>query len=279
MVIPSLLLVGLFHTIPLASATEECGAPREFITAHSFLKSDPEEQLKDPEALELARKISAGCQGAAKRYIRTSKTLSLAGANRKDRSRIALETAVAGDAVQEAFVSVFRIASASDGLDLSLDRSLELARKLSIEFKGSPAEASRDFERLVRWCSDPERSGMARSDCGEFAAEVARSPAALGVSVSKAWIESFENLTRKGGPELIASDALKLARELASSGPRAHRGFLDLYEYAVSPKGLSWGRDEAIRFAKTVAMMPVAEEFKTAKPAKNRERKKSPPGP
>jgi hypothetical protein len=159
---------------PATREKVDCGAVKEFVTLHSYLLKDPDDRVKESDALEIARKVASGCSGAAQRFIRVSRTLAIAGVNAKNRHEIAMDFASRDAETTEAFVAVFRMASAEDVLDLDLDSALRLARSLSIEFKGDPTKALRDFERILKWCSDATRSGLSRKDCGGFSVGIAR---------------------------------------------------------------------------------------------------------
>lgn len=241
----------------------DCGAAKEFVTLHSFLKRDPDDRLQDPEAIEVAKRAASGCSGAAQRFIRVSKTLGIAGVNRKNRMELASEFVGRDSATTEAFVTVFRLASASDVLDLDLDASLKLARSLSLEVKGDPSKALKDFERILKWCNDATRSGMIRKDCGGFAVEIARTGEGWKDAVAKSWIELFDYLTSSSGPGLTTAEARELSRTLARQGPGALRNFAAAYEYALDPKGLAFSRDQSIELAKTLVNMDPADTFRS----------------
>lgn len=241
----------------------DCGAVKEFITLHSYLRKDPEDRAKESDALETAQKAAKGCSGAAHRMIRVSKTLGIAGVNRKNRMEIGMEFALRDTATTEAFIGVFRMASAEDVLDLDLDSALRLARSLSIEFKGDPTRALQDFERVLKWCSDATRSGLTRKDCGEFSARIARAGEGWREGVSKAWIGLFEFLTQSSsGPGLTSGEARDLARDLAASGPAAMKSFSAAYEYALDTEGLSLTRDQSIELAKSLVSMSGTDGIK-----------------
>ncbi len=241
----------------------DCGASKEFVTLHSYLKKDADDQLQDPDALELAKKAVQGCSGAAHRFIRASKTLGIAGVNRKNRMVLALDLSLRDEATAEAFVAVFRAASASDVLDLDLDASLQLAKSLSVEFKGDPTRALKDFDRMLKWCSDSARSGLIRRDCGMFAVEIARTGEGWKDPVAKAWIDLFEYLTSSSGPGLTTGEARELARQLAPHGPGALKNFTAAYEYALDNKGLAFSRDQSIELAKTLVSLSHPEALKS----------------
>ncbi len=258
-----LLLSESRAEVPQGKVRIDCGASKEFVTLHVYLKKDADDGLQDPDALELAKKAVKGCSGAAHRFIRVSKTLGIAGVNRKNRMTLALDFSVRDEATTEAFIAVFRSASASDVLDLDLDASLQLARSLSLEFKGDPSKALKDFDRMLKWCSDSARSGLVRKDCGMFAVEIARTGEGWKDPVAKSWIELFEYLTSSSGPALTTGEARELARQLAQHGPGALKNFSTAYEYALDSKGLAFSRDQSIDLAKTLVSLSQAETVKS----------------
>ncbi len=74
----------LFSTLSLAAASETkapvpCLATREFITTLEYLCEHKEFSLPETDAQAFAHKISAGCTGASKRFIRTNNVLVKAG--------------------------------------------------------------------------------------------------------------------------------------------------------------------------------------------------------
>lgn len=262
-----LLLTDARADLPGTKERIDCGAGREFITLHSYLKRDPDDRLQDPDAIEVAKRAAGGCSGAAQRFIRISKTLGIAGVNRKNRMELASEFVSRDSATTEAFVTVFRLASASDVLDLDLDASLKLARSLSLEFQGDPARALKDFERILKWCNDATRSGMIRKDCGGFAVEIARTGEGWKDAVAKSWIELFDYLTSSSGPGLTTAEARELSRTLARQGPGALRNFASAYEYALDPKGLAFSRDQSIELAKMLVNMSPSESVRSGETA------------
>jgi hypothetical protein len=249
------LLSGIYRT--------DCGASKEFVTLHAYLKKDQDDRVQEPDAVELAKTAVKGCSGAAHRFIRVSKTLGIAGVNRKNRMALAIAFALRDEASTEAFITVFRSASASDVLDLDLDASLQLAKSLSVEFKGDPSKARKDFERILKWCSDATRSGLIRRDCGRFSVEIARTGEGWKDSVAQPWIELFDYLTSSSGPGLTTAEARDLAKRLSLYGPDALKNFSVAYEYALSSKGLAFTRDQSIELATTLVGLSPSGAIKS----------------
>lgn len=243
------------------AAAVNCQTTREFVTALEFLRADEDFKLKDKEneARDIAFKVAEGCTGAARRFIRVAKTLTQAGANRKDATEVALKFAQGKDAETDTFNTVFRRCIAEDSLDLDFDASQRIALQLSKEFAGDQKKVVKDFERVVDYCADTSRLGLPRTSCGRFAANVAQSGEKWEDGASKPFIRSFEYLASDSGPGLVTGDALKTAEMLAKQGPGAHENFQQAFQYATSSSGLNLPRDQAIHFAKKMAAITKVE--------------------
>jgi hypothetical protein len=268
------LAVGALLLTPLAFSAEPpktCESAKEFITALEFLRGDADFRIPEAEARELSVKIADGCTGAARRFIRVSKALNGAGADRKDSTRFGLQFAGAREVEADAFLTVFRSALASDGLDLTLSDSLKLALSLATEFKGDLERARKDFESLSIYCVDPGRVGVSRMRCADLVAKVVRSSADWTSSAAREWIEAYEFLRSPRGPALVTAEAVGVAENLVSIGPAGFRNFQQSYLYALSDSGLKLPRNEAISFALRLARI----QPKTEEPEKAREQKKS----
>ena len=240
-------------TTPVPIVLSNCLTTREFVTALEFLRGDEDFRLKEPEGRELAFKISEGCTGAAKRFIRVVKTLIKAEANRKNATEIGLKFSSGTDAETDAFVSAFRRAIAEDSLDLDFESSLKIGLSLSKEFSGDLEKVRKDFEKIVDYCADSAALALPRSQCGTYAASIAKNGEAWKEGVADSFIKTFQYLRSETGPALVTKDALKIAELLVTQGPGAPENFTQAYQYGTSSTGLALPRNEAIQFAKKMA--------------------------
>jgi hypothetical protein len=250
---------------------DNCLTTREFVTALEFLRADEDFRLKEPEGRELAFKIAEGCTGSAKRFIRIAKTLTKAGANRKNATETGLQFSSGTDAETDAFNSAFRKALAEDGLDLDFASSLKIALSLSKEFAGDLEKVRKDFEKIVDYCADSSTLALPRSQCGAYAASIARKGEPWKEGIADSFIKAFQYLRSESGPTLVTKDALQIAELLVTQGPGAPENFKQAYQYGSSTAGLALPRDEAIQFAKKMAAITKAEtktEGLKASPAK-----------
>ncbi len=245
-------------TTPSQAAIESCSTTKEFVTTFEFLKQDEEFKVKDAEAQPIALEVASGCTGAAKRFIRISKTLTRSGATNKNAIQTALPFAAATDTEAETFVAVFRRAIAEDSLDLELGDALKIALKLSKNFSGDQKRVREDFDRIADFCADSTKMGLPRLQCGEFAAEVASQGEKYEEGVSKSFFALFEYLKSESGPQLTTADALQLSKKLAARGPMSYDNFKQAYQYASSEKGLKLARADAIQFAKKISELEKA---------------------
>ena len=243
----------------------QCLATREFVTALEFLRADDAFKLKDPEGRELAFKIAEGCTGAAKRFIRISKSLTAAGANRRDLTRVGLQFAIGTDAETDAFNTAFSRAIAEDSLDLDFDTSLKIAFSLSKEFSGDLKKVRDDFSQIVDFCANDQLLGLPRSECGPFAAKIARMGERWKDGVARPFIDTFQYLKSDSGPHLTTGDALKIAENLISQGAGGPENFKLAYQYGMSNSGLNLPRGEAIQFSKKLSALTRVEQKKDLK--------------
>jgi len=246
--------------LPNPDEITNCLTTREFVTALEFLRSDEDFKLKEADARNLAYKIAEGCTGAAKRFIRISKSLTKSGANRKNAIDTALKFSSGTDAETDAFNTAFRSAIAEDGLDLDFESSLKIALSLSKEFTGNLDKVRKDFEIIVNYCSNTNELALPKTQCGMFAASLAKKGESWRDGIADSFIKSFKYLSSEKGPALVTHDALKIAESLVSQGPEALENFTQSYQYGTSSNGLALPRDEAIKFAKKMASITTKIE-------------------
>lgn len=262
------LLAPAVSSSSTPSGASSCLATKEFVTTLEFLRRDPDFKIKDPEAKDLAFQVANGCEGAAKRFIRVSKTLTSAGATNRSAIQNALPFAQSSDVRADAFIQMFRKSIAEDSLDLEMDDALKIASELSTQPQEATLSAlARDFERLAEYCSDSQNLGLPRSQCGAFAARVSKKGESQPTGIAKTFIQMVEYLKSESGPNLTTGDALNMAEALVAQGQPGLENFKQAYQYGSSAKGLSLSRVDAIHFAKKMSQITKIEE-KAAVPAK-----------
>ena len=265
-----LIITSVSASASFASAKTDCLTTREFITTMEFLRSDDHFKMKDVEAQDTSFAVSAGCTGSAKRFIRIAKTLSMAGANRKSATDVALPFAKLTDEQTDAFVSAFKLSIAEDALDLDFQNSAKIALSISKDYSGDLKFARKDFEKIVELCTDTGRFAIPRKDCGPFAARIARSGAKWEKGAAEPFLETLEFLTSEKGPTLSGFQAVEWSEKITAQGPSSKENFKQAYQYAISSSGLKLNRSEAVEFAVKMASLD-GEAFKTQTKATDQE--------
>ncbi len=251
-----LILIPILFLVqsPAFSATETaCLTTREFITTLEFFRKDNDFKMKDAEAQDWSFRVSEGCTGSAKRFIRIAKTLSAAGANRKTAVDVALPFAKATDGQTEAFISAFKLSIAEDVLDMDFLNSTNTANSISRNHPGDLKFALKDFEKIVKNCADSSRFAIPRKDCGFLAAKIAQAGSKWEKGAAEPFLEIYEFMISEKGPALINAEAVDWSEKIISQGPSAKENFKQAYQYASSSDGLGFNRNDAIRFALKMA--------------------------
>jgi len=248
--------------LPYAQAAEtSCSYAREYITTLEFLRSQKVFSIGDPEARNIAMKVSRGCSGAAQRFIRVSSTLSKSGLGSRDSLLLGVEFATRKDEEVQTFHTVFLTTFLEDHLNLDLEAALRIARSLTTEFKGDTLAVRKDFMKLVHFCTDEKDLNLPKPQCANFAARLAQQSEKWEAELAAGFIQIFNFLRSDNGPSLTTAQALQLAEILFKGGKEAPSNFTQAYRYAVSAKGLSLGAKDAVQFAQS---MTVPEDSQAA---------------
>lgn len=232
-----------------------CTIAQEYITTLEFLRDRRELEVPEKEAREMAEKVAAGCTGSAKRFIRVAQVVSKAGLSAHDAVKTGLEFVTRTDREAETFITVFQKSFLKEYLDLDLRAAMRMAHALSTQFEGDQLAVRGDFERLVEYCVGATNLDLPRPECGAWAARIARQGDRFSGGVAEPYLAIFE-FARSGepGPGLTTGNALKLAEELVAFGPGVDQNFIRGYRYAASPSGLALTQNDALAFARRMAL-------------------------
>jgi hypothetical protein len=107
--------------------------------------------------------------------------------------------------------------------------------------------------------------GLPRSQCGPFAARIAKKGEPHPGGVSKAFINAMDYLKSDSGPTLTTADALNMAEDLVQHGQAGFDNFKQAYTYGVSSKGMNLSRVDSIQFAKKLAKTEAKAEVPAKK--------------
>lgn len=246
---------------PDKTSSSFCPATIEFVTTLEFLRNQKDKLASDQESRKIATQVSEGCEGAAKRFIRTVQLLVKAGAIPPKALELGVEFAGRNDVQTEAFAFVFKRAFLKEYIDLDLNSAIQMARTLSIDFNGDPRIAKQDFEKITDFCTSKKELDLPLPLCGNLAARVAKSGVKYKNGAAQPFLKTFEFSTSKAGPHLITSASLNIAEEIIEIGEGASESFIQAFRYAVSKSGLNLDISASLDFAKTMAKKSVQKKL------------------
>lgn len=239
----------------LASEVEQrCETTKEFITTFEYLRQHKELGLDDKIAQSTAHEVAKGCTGAAQRFVKTFELLLKAEAGPRSSLRVAVDLANETDNYADTFTEVFTKSFLAEYLDLDYNTSFDLAKSLSVEYKGNPKIAARDFNELVKFCSEEKNVGLSKPRCGVIAGRIVKKAERFQVRIADEFQKLFRFLTaEEKGPSAPIGLALQIAEDVVSHGPEAPDNFISAYEFSVNKKGLDLAARDSIQFAKSLS--------------------------
>lgn len=242
-------------TTPEIQARTACTSAVEYVATLEYLRGGSKEyKVPEEEARTIALNVSAGCSGAALRFIKVVQVLSKAELGARDAVRVAIELSAKTDRETETFIAVFKRSYSEDSLDLDLFSAMKLARSLSTEFEGDVLAVREDFEKIVDFCVNEKKLDLPPPICAEMASRIARRGQAWSGGVSSGFLKIYEFArSNADGPKIPTGAALKLAEELTVDGPGAADNFIQGYRYASGSKGLALPVEQAMAFAEKMA--------------------------
>ena len=240
--------------------TRSCETYREFSTTFNYLLAKKSSSFTKDQATRTAMRVAKGCNGAAERFIRVFNLLVNAEIALAESTQIAEELAQADGDSAESFVKTFKLAYLQSSLDLSLQDSLNLARRLSIDILGSSVQASDDFRKIVNYCLNADGLALPKPDCAKLSLHVvALAENTKDKSIADGFIELVEFLrTQADGPKLVTHEAVDVAKELVAIHPDAGKNFIPAYRFASDKAKLGLNRNEAVTFARNLAQLSRA---------------------
>jgi hypothetical protein len=254
-------LVGPFKKKSVGVGPNECSSAREFITAHEYLKKHRESLgIEDQQIRHLAEQIAEGCTGAASRFIQTVELLRTVDLDGQTSFRAGLLMAAQPPPSAETFLKVFKTAYLQSELDLPLNKSLELAQALSVNFRGDAHRAGRDFDRLIRFCKRRDLA-LPLPKCGEYMVNLIQRTADFPLGVSSQFQSVFEILRTERQLQMPVGQAMELAGEIAATSPQASTNFISAYKYALSSGGMNLNPGEALNFARQISSLSHRENY------------------
>ena len=260
----SLIILLTLGAAPFLSASEEekektenyeCESAKEFVVAFSYLTDKDTLKMPKKPALTMAKEIAAGCDGAGARFVHVTETLRRAGLSGNASAKLGKSFALGSDGQKDAFLTIFLHSFLKKYLDLDLLTSVNLAKRLSIEYQGDTEQVLSDYKGLVEFCLDKEQLALPRPRCAKIASDFARLGETSKISILEPFMEGFEFLTDdEDGPKMTTKEAMKLLSELLKVSPYAATNFEEVYGFAHDGDHLKFNRNQAISLARNVAM-------------------------
>lgn len=256
---------------------KNCTSTREYIATSEYLKSQSSYFENQQELDKVAREVSRGCTGAARRFVQVFKTMMKVDAGTRIAVKEGVLLAQNSDEVTEAYLNIFMTSYLDKYLDLDIHNSVQVARQLSVQYEGAPQVALEDYQNFVQFCLSSKSLDLSRPQCAKFA----RDWAALGTGFPEGsytnFVKLFHFLTQKEkGPGLTTYAALKKTEQVMSVSPFAVENYILAFEYAIEKKGLNLETVRALSFAenmaqntRSVASEPMDPESKSSEENKN----------
>jgi hypothetical protein len=236
-----------------AKVVRDCSTTREYAATLMFLREKSDLAGNEPQSREIADQVSLGCTGAARRFINTALLLEEAEVDNSTIRELAVAAAQADDATASAFSSIFQKSYLKSYLDLDLEQSIQLAKSLSLKFKGEPAMAERDFCRLVQFCTGEKGLNLSRQQCAEFSARVAAYGADDRREIYPAFKDVYDYIATELSARPSVGETLKISEEIVKTGPLAVENFKQAFKFASAKKGLALKEGESLEFARKMA--------------------------
>ena len=256
---------SLFSSESQNIKTVECQSAKEFITVYEYLRGQKQFSELGDNSTRIALEVAGACNGSAKRFIEVYQVLSKTDLTNRDSLKTSTELAQKTDQHVKAFLGIFKSAYAQDGLDLALQDSINLAKKLALDFKGDVLNSENDFNEMVDFCLNPKQLNLSKKQCAELASRISSYGESYDQKVTPYFIQSFQYLTQKDGVNLTTMDALKISEELAQIHPSSFENFRASYEYAISTKGLARPKEEAMKIALLISKKSIQPKLKDEK--------------
>lgn len=241
------------------SQDKKCESFNEFKAVLDFFREEKEFAVDEIHARLIAEKVSRGCTGAAKRFIRTFQVLTnsqVGGTMAKD---MGILLSASSDEITENFLSIFALSFVKNSLDLSASKAVEMARKLSYDFSGSFENAKKDFNELAKFCKN-ESTALPIPACTNLIIDLVTAGGNYPNGVSNLFLTTYRYLRSEEGPQLPVSQAVTVARTLALISPFALENFQRTYAYAVSKEGLNFSKMAAVKLATEMAKRSIKPE-------------------
>ncbi len=244
-----------------------CLSTREYITTLRFLRDKKDYQLSEKEMQKIADKVSTGCTGASKRFIKVHKLLSKLGVETRSSIENSLKFIDKKDDFIKVFIAIFRLTYDKEYLDLDVFSAMKISLKLSAEYEGDVKKSLEDFKDLIKFCMKNGSMELPSPKCATLATDVTYMGQYYKKPVAEPFIELFLFIQEaKNGPTLHKNLAIKTAKQIIKYGPLAVKNFKEAYLFATDKEGLGFSSHQAVKFATQLASRSIKEKEPELKP-------------
>ncbi len=237
---------------------DHCDPFKEYKEAIQFFRTNKTEiSPSEARAREWSLKISKGCTGAAKRFVKVFLLLKKSGVDQARAVLYGLEFAGTDDDTVESFFELFKKTYLGEYFDLDYTSALKLSFELSKKYKGNRRQAREDFLELSKYCLNKEGLNLPVTYCADLAVALTRLSQYYPDGIRSDFFKLYKALRedRRFGVNILT--AMRIIKEVLPYGPLATQTFLKSYEFAIDPSGLSSGGMAAVKFAVTMAKNSV----------------------
>lgn len=229
---------------------DHCDPIKEYKEAILYFRNNKTEiSPSESRAREWSLKISKGCSGAAKRFIKVFLLLKKSGVDQSRAVLYGIEFANTDDDTVESFFELFKKTYLGEYFDLDYSSALKLSFELSKKYKGNRRQAREDFLELSKYCLNKEGLNLPVSYCVDLSVNLTRMSQYYPDGIRNDFFRLYKTLRedRKFGVNILT--AIRIIKEVLPYGPLATQTFLKSYEFAIDPSGLGSGGMAAVKFA------------------------------
>jgi hypothetical protein len=241
-VLRAFIVVLLATSLSFAQATDSkdaakipktCNSAKEFEKAYVYFTTKEEVQLIDSQALQLAVRVSEGCDGAQERFNKVFQTLKKSGIEFNQVKELALKFSQKSDSQTDTFLEFYKKIFLENYLDLDFHTAYKVSLKFAEKSQDETTGLAKDFERIVSFCLSQKKMGLPLKTCADFAFELADFRPLWGSKSMADDLEEFYDfvLSRKD-LEYNTSRFIKWTRQVMRSGPAAVENFKQAFDFA-----------------------------------------------
>lgn len=241
-----------------------CDSAQEFIVTFEFLRDKGDLAGGGDNALEVAKKVSKGCTGSAKRFINTANLLIKAEIDYKTVLQVASEMALKSDTTASAFFDIFERTYMSSYLDLDAYSSLKIANNLTTLYKGDTSYVADDYSRIVDFCLAKEGMQLPKPRCAKMGALFSSFGQKHKKSVYSQFVAMYQYLQSLKPDQLSIEESLEVMERVLVVNEKAFENFKLAFEYAIKDSGLKGTKKDALKIGLEMAKNSAPQATETS---------------